>query len=138
MDHNMKLRRGLYEHLINNEIASQLQSLPAELKQEVNSLPLADIPERVSRYVAEIIRRELEGLPNARKEKRSEEIANHILKHLHVTETEYINSPLRILAALLNKKPSGKFEDIQRPETPLLDSASFTNSSGVSTKQYER
>ncbi|MCU0864159.1 MAG: DUF3427 domain-containing protein [Planctomycetes bacterium] len=131
--------RGLYEALITSELEARLRELRSGLQAIRRDLSPADAADRISRHVAEVVRRVLEDVNEKERIDRGMALTNALL--LRVDElVEGANAALDIpiaqesvLRAILRRLPDSTAESIPEPKIPLLDTALLTNAPGEPT-----
>ena len=137
MSEETKLTTGLYDRLVDKELARKLEELSGiQLSSSVGEVPSADIPRRVANVVSEWIERTLYDVNAQSRTEYALELSNRILSELikttasSVDEDDRLVSPLRRLDAIEHKDPTNRPIRIQRPLTPLADTILLTNARG--------
>lgn len=121
------MKSGLYEKVINTEIAKILAEIPEERKATV-PVDSAETAAVLTEYVAEEVRHSLEDLGESETDKQVT-LVNNIINMLGRNE-QNVEKPATQLTALLDAKDprllTGKAVDLTRPETSIAMSSLFT------------
>lgn len=121
------MKSGLYEKVINTEIAKILAEIPEERKATV-PVDSAETATVLTEYVAEEVRHSLEDLGESETDKQVT-LVNNIINMLGRNE-QNVEKPATQLTALLDAKDprllTGKAVDLPRPETSIAMSSLFT------------
>jgi superfamily II DNA or RNA helicase/HKD family nuclease len=128
--------RGLYEELISEALHRELAQLPESLVPERSRLRDAEASDRLALYVARLVERAVDMLPEKERAERGLALARAIvatlaseLKHEELSE----EAPVQIdpvLRAICARQPDGRPETIDAPLIPLLDTTLLTNAPG--------
>lgn len=113
------LPEGLYELLHTTELAANLELVP-ELQASVTKVDENDIPDILSRHVADAVRN---ALTEAKPEDRVA-LANRLLAEIQ-TNNQITPGPRQLLS--LHRPDALKRRQLRRPSTKLSDSALLTN-----------
>ncbi|MFN3257893.1 MAG: DUF3427 domain-containing protein [Ilumatobacter sp.] len=128
-----ELERGLYEVLVTDELAAQLDEL-ARLSAEVRDLRSAEAPDRISLHISRQVERALRDVKDADRLRVGTDVARALLVQLaELTNTEAEQlpvSPAAVLHAILGIKPDGSAAPIDTPLIPVLDTTLLTNAPG--------
>src|ERR1700758_5052066 len=73
---------GLYETLVTARIQQLIGQLPQHTIAEITQLANAESPDRVSRHIAQLVARAIEGLPEQGRAQRAIHIAIELLSEL--------------------------------------------------------
>jgi HKD family nuclease len=139
------LRPGLHEALLTRRLDELLAQLAdGLLLAEVAELRDAEAADRVSRHVAGIVARAIDGAPEGQRSDEALRIAAEVISRLqslidgkHDLDGDELRDPARVLVALLRRLPDGSPQAIERPLTPLLDTTVFTNAPGEPAVGHE-
>lgn len=130
-------RPGLREALVTEGLHAELEELNTDLViQETSALLNAEAADRVSRHLARLFVRAVQGLPEHERSAGAVRLATELLQELDRHSpglralSEVPVDPGLILQALLARRPDGTPRPIDRPLTPLLDTTVFTNAPG--------
>jgi len=121
----MKLTEGVYENIINKDIRDRAAE---GFVMEETALDSAESPRMFADYISEAIRHKLEdeGLSN---EDRMA-FANKILSDVGVDESQMIEEPDKLLAAVVSEKKMAEIKiakaEIKRPASGFRSSSLFT------------
>ena len=131
------LQPGLYEQIINEEIGSELDVLPAQRRATV-PIDKAEAAQLLAQYLAEVVQRGLDDLADKGGDVAAQiELVNRLIQTIEKTTQEADFVPLRVagraeqLFALLRESDpllvAGRTAcDLPRPETSLARSSLFT------------
>ncbi len=128
--------RGLYETLLTEALAAQLEGLDAALTVDRGKLHEAEAADRLALHLGRVIERALASLDRTKRVELGAALARKLID-LVVAETKAnALAPERpieggeLLHAVLGKLPDGRAETIERPLIPLLDTTLLTNAPG--------
>lgn len=126
--------RGLYEALLTERLAGELQALPETLIPRVGDLRPADAPNRIALHLARVVERCLADVKDAERVHASISVARALIETIARTtpgtEDEAPVTAAQVLHALLARRPDGRPEEIEEPLIPLLDTTLLTNAPG--------
>ena len=127
------LTAGLYELLITDELAAQLQKLDPSLRV-TKPLAVADAPDRLALHLQRQVAAALDGLPESQRLDRGVSIARALIDRLAElladAGAEAPVTPGEVLHAVLSRRLDGSPRSIAEPLIPLLDSTLLTNAPG--------
>ena len=128
-----ELRPGLYEAIVTDELASQLEALE-RLTPNQRTLDTAEAPDRIASHISRQIERALRDAPEASRLEVGATVARDLLTRLaDLTQREPQDLPVdpaTVLHAILATRPDGKPAPIVSPLIPLLDTTLLTNAKG--------
>jgi superfamily II DNA or RNA helicase/HKD family nuclease len=135
----------LYEVLVTTRVQHLIGALSGlDLAVEVSDLANAESADRVSRHIAQLVGRAIEALPESQRAEGATRIAVELLRELerHVDprlglESERPLEPGQVLQSILQRRPDGSPELLERPLTPLLDTTVLTNAPGEPAVAHE-
>lgn len=128
--------RGLYEELISEALEQELARLPPSLVPEREGLRPAEAGDRLALYLARLVERAVDGLPERERVERGLALARTLVATLAgELRREELRSDAPIdqepvLRAIHARKPDGTPEPIAQPLIPLLDTTLLTNAPG--------
>lgn len=124
---------GLYELLITDELAVQLQKFDPGLRV-TRPLAVADAPDRLTLHLQRQVSAALDGLPESQRLERGVLIARALIDRLSElvadSGAEAPVTPGEVLHAILGRRLDGSPRTIAEPLIPLLDSTLLTNAPG--------
>lgn len=128
--------RGLYEALISEALERELADLPRGLIPVRAKLRGAEAGNRLALFLARIIERAVDDLPERGRAERGlslaralvATIASELQSHELTGDSPVSSDP--ILQAILAREPDGSPESIAAPLIPLLDTTLLTNAPG--------
>lgn len=121
-----KLRPGLYEQVINNDLAKQLKQISEDC-QASEEIDDAEAPKILSQYLQTILEKKMQSIQENKGS--VADFTNQIISCIHPEDDEEtITDPARELLALTDSVQaiSKKAKDMERPETSLSQSSLFT------------
>lgn len=128
-----KLPVGLYEHLINSALESDLERLVEDYVAEIEKLHVSEAPDRLAMYIAQLVERVISGLI----EKDCIDTSRLLMNRLIDVANEYVRKPdsqseklldgLPVLRAVSSINQAGDVQKLGQPLTPLLDTTLITN-----------
>ena len=128
------LRRGLYEKIVTELLASELEQALGD--PATANLRNAEAADRIALHLAGILERAIETLPADERAAGGAELARVLIDQIASRPSaaelgaERLSDPPRILSAIRSRRPDGSPEVIASPLIPLLDTALLTNSPG--------
>ena len=131
-----RLERGLYEQLISEALQVELSELGDQLTPSREPLRRAEIGDRLALYLARLVERLVDGLPDKERIERGIALARALIDTLaqELGQDELRSeSPVQqesVLRAVLARQPDGVPESIESPLIPLLDTTLLTNAPG--------
>ena len=131
--------RGLYEALITSELEARLRALGSHLHANRRNLSPADVADRISRHIAEVVHRVLTDVAVEERTDRGLSLASALLHRVdEIIEgaEASLDIPIAqesVLRAILRRLPDSKPETLHEPQIPLLDTALLTNAPGEPT-----
>jgi superfamily II DNA or RNA helicase/HKD family nuclease len=139
-----ELEPGLYEALVTGALERRLADLVgAAVEAQRRDLADAEAADRLSRHLAAVVTRAVEALPEHGRAKAGAEIVERLITLL-AEESKAVDhnldmplDPVRVLSAILRRKPDGLPEILETPLTPLLDTTLLTNSRGEPAVGHE-
>jgi len=139
------LKPGLHEALLTRRLEELLAQLSEdELVADVADLRDAEASDRISRHIAALVARVIDGVPEGKRSEEATRIAVELIHSLrpftdgkHELDGDEPLDPAQVLVALLNRLPDGRAQEIERPLTPLLDTTVFTNAPGEPAVGHE-
>ena len=128
--------RGLYETLLTQALAADLEHLPVQLEATTDALRSADAADRIALHLGRLVERALDAVEDklrvevgiALAGKLVAEIARQVSKAELAGDTP--NVPGTVLRAIAARLPDGTAETITGPLIPLLDTTLLTNAPG--------
>lgn len=128
-----EIESGLYEALVTDEMASELETLE-RLTPDQRDLNVAEAPDRIASHISRQIERSLRGVPDAKRVEVGTTVARDLLTRLaDLTQQEPHDLPVDpaiVLHAILGTRPDGTPASIVSPLIPLLDTTLLTNAKG--------
>ncbi len=126
--------RGLYEALLTERLAGELQALPDRLVPRIGDLRPADAPNRIALHLARVVERSLADLDGDERVRAGVALARELIETIARSTSgsadEAPVTPAQVLHALLARRPDGSADVIEEPLIPLLDTALLTNAPG--------
>ncbi len=132
----MDRARGLYEELITEAVAAELDQLGQRLVVDREPLRAADTADRIALHVGRLIRRALTGVGDRDRAVLGISLARRLLEQIEALIPDSgvaQDKPVEarpVLRALHARLPDGRPETIAAPLIPLLDTTLLTNSPG--------
>lgn len=115
------MHEGLYEKLVSVEVLRQLEQLAPNLRHKLETADRADVPQLLSRHVAEALTRHLSS-------EHAVERINELLSNLEGEDSERLpEGDVQILTAVTDTSPQTHRPYDVRPVTPLSEAALLTN-----------
>jgi superfamily II DNA or RNA helicase/HKD family nuclease len=136
----MPLPRGLYEALLTTALDTELQTTD-DASPLTEPLRNADAANRLAWHLGRIIERTIQTLPKKDRVPLALSLADALVDVL--AERAPNAEPQRdrprdhVLAAIRRRLPDGRFETLDRPLTPLLDTTLLTNARGEPALTHE-
>ncbi len=128
--------RGLYEVVLTDLLAEQLDRAGADGEPDVHDLRAAEAADRIALHLASVVERAIEAIPEEDRASLGASIARRLIEQI-ATDTnaaalaaERPASPARVLRAIRGRLPDGSPESIEAPLIPLLDTTLLTNAPG--------
>jgi len=132
----VRSRRGLYETLISEALASDLMGLGVDLEAARVPLHEAEAPDRIALHIARVLERAIGKLDRQERVGVGAELARRLVDMI-VQETsaqglgaERPVAPAEVLRAVVGRLPDGRPETLPEPLIPLLDTTLLTNAPG--------
>jgi superfamily II DNA or RNA helicase len=129
-------RPGLYEALLTEALARDLENLAAEFEAARRPLHDAEAPDRIALHIARVLERAIAKLDKEERISIGAELAQRLVDVIvEKTSTaalsaERLLAPAQVLHAVLAKLPDGRPRAYSEPLIPLLDTALLTNAPG--------
>ncbi|WP_437650357.1 DUF3427 domain-containing protein [Sorangium sp. So ce362] len=129
-------RRGLYEILITEALASGLRELDASLEARTGALRAAEAADRIALHLGRIVQRAIAGVPDQERVSVGVGLARRLLAQIDEViagaevQPDAPVEPGMVLRAIVGRQPDGKPETIAEPLIPLLDTTLLTNAPG--------
>ncbi|WP_437310913.1 DUF3427 domain-containing protein [Sorangium sp. So ce388] len=129
-------RRGLYEILVTEAVASGLRDLDASLEASTGALRPAEAADRVALHLSRIVQRAIAGVPDAERVGVGVGLARRIVDQIEEAivgaevRPDAPVEPATVLRAIAGRQPDGRPETIPEPLIPLLDTTLLTNAPG--------
>lgn len=127
---------GLYESLITDLLASELQSLKT-LHPEAETLRSAEAADRLSVHLARVVQRVVSAFPEKDRVERGVAIARQVVEHLLDDNAVEELPTENVLHGIFTLNPDGTPARVPRPLTPLLDTTLHTNARGEPALMHE-
>ncbi len=130
----MALKKGIYEHVINNELQNNIVLSTGEgLVCSTISMDAAEMPQILSKYVADIIKHRLQD-DELTTEKQCE-FVNNLLKLINTPNNEMLNNEQELLASVMSKAEDAVMKntkaEVVRPLSGFRNSNLFTGGQSV-------
>jgi superfamily II DNA or RNA helicase/HKD family nuclease len=129
-------KRGLYEVLITESLASSLRDLDGHHAARTGSLRPAEASDRIALHLGRVVARALAGISDGERVAIGIRLARQIVAQIAQTITDaelQPDAPIEpgtVLQAILGRLPDGTPERIPEPLIPLLDTTLLTNAPG--------
>jgi HKD family nuclease len=125
---------GLYEVLVDEVLSGRIRELPPDLV-DLQALGQADAADRISRFVADQVRRVVDAMPERERVEQGVSLAQELTAVLLDRSSRrpgLVDVPAgdRVLRAIGSRRPDGSVRTPTPPLIPLLDTAVLTNSRG--------
>ena len=130
------LPRGLYELLVTEALADQLQAPGLPGDPAFDDLREAEAADRIALHIASVVERAVETLPDKERVAVGTAIARRLIDQIALDAkadsltAERPAAPAQLLRAIRGHKPDGSVDKIEAPLIPLLDTTLLTNSPG--------
>ena len=137
---------GLYETLLTESLAAELQGLADGLREHREQLRAAEAADRLSLHLARIVKRLVAAVDERHRVALGVKLTRHLVTYLRnisdtrlpgttgaVTPADRPTQPGEILEAIQRVLPDGSSAAIRPPLIPLLDTAILTNAPGEPT-----
>ncbi|MDQ6839711.1 MAG: DUF3427 domain-containing protein [Actinomycetota bacterium] len=135
---------GLWEELVTEASLTRLRALPGDLVPDLQDLRDVEAGDRLSRHIAGIVARLVDGLPEKDRARQGVAVLRTVIDQLTKLaahrEAAAADLPVdggRMLRAIERRWPTGEVEHIGRPLTPLLDTTILTNAPGEPALAHE-
>ena len=132
-----QLEPGLYEVLLTEALERRISEFETEtLTPQIRPLANADAADRLSRHLDSIVTRAIEALNEEGRAKAGARLIKQLVQKLATESPSVLGDadvpldPVRVLAAMLRRRPDGSPESLETPLTPLLDTTLMTNAPG--------
>ena len=128
--------RGLYEVLITEAIAAELERLDTGLQARRENLRAAEAGDRIALHLGRVIRRVIENWPDGQRVELGVALTRRLIDEIgqgiepSAFAAEAPSAPGEVLRAVLARRPDGSEEPIPTPLIPLLDTTLLTNAPG--------
>jgi superfamily II DNA or RNA helicase/HKD family nuclease len=128
------LEPGVYEDLITNGMRIEIEKLSKDLKPDPRGVDAAEIPQVLSRYVNDLLTRNLESLGDDQRNTDGVHLINRVITEIVSEDAEassfLVEESPKILAAVSRTLPDGSAESIARPLLAFRDTTLLTNARG--------
>jgi superfamily II DNA or RNA helicase/HKD family nuclease len=139
------LKPGLHEALLTRRLEELVARIgDAMLAPELADLHEAEAADRVSRHLAGIVARAIDGMPDGRRREEAVRVAAAVIGALqslagrnYDLRADELVQPAQVLVSLLHRLPDGRPQPLERPLTPLLDTTVLTNAPGEPAVGHE-
>ena len=134
--HESTKRAGLYESLVTDAIASELERLPASHVADREKLRPAEAGDRLALHVGRLLEPIVQAIEPAKRVDAGLALTRTLIETLatQLDDSRLLEqSPVlvdSVLRAILRRQPDGTPEPIAAPGIPLLDTTLLTNSPG--------
>lgn len=139
-----QLEPGLYEVLLSEALERRISEFePAGLTPEIRPLANADAVDRLSRHLDSVVTRAIEALNEEGRAEAGARLITQLVMKLATESPSVLRDadvpldPVRVLAAILRRRPDGSPESLETPLTPLLDTTLMTNAPGEPAVGHE-
>lgn len=128
--------RGLYEVLVTEGLAAELDALDEQLVAERGKLRAAEAPDRVALHLSRVIQRAIAAVDDTQRVATGIELARALIDVVDQARTkseagsDRPRAPGEVLRAILSRRPDGQPEVLPEPLIPLLDTTLLTNAPG--------
>lgn len=125
--------RGLYELLVTEALASDLDELGEDHVPERGALRAADAADRLALHLSHAIQRAIAAVEDDKRVEDGVALVRSLLEIIDRSSPkagiglDRPREPGEVLRALLNRRPDGQPETIPQPLIPLLDTTLLTN-----------
>jgi hypothetical protein len=129
------LGRGLYEQLITEALAAELDRLPPHLAPERRDLQLGEAADRLALHVSRFLRAALQDVADEHRVETGVSLVRQLIDQVTAKlelrhRDELPLEPARLLAAIYARRPDNSLDSIGAPLIPLLDTTLLTNAPG--------
>jgi superfamily II DNA or RNA helicase/HKD family nuclease len=130
-----RISRGLYQSLITEALAKELESLETNLRARYSDLHYSEVADRLAMHLSNTIARAIESIEDGRRVGDGIALARELITRLDESTNGDLLSELPTLAGqfltgVLAIQPDGRPEGLSEPLIPLLDTALLTNAPG--------
>jgi superfamily II DNA or RNA helicase len=128
------LQRGLYEQILTDLLARQLEDAHGEPYR--SDLRAAEAADRIAWHLARVVERAIEAYPEADRAKEGAQLARQLIDQIGASAnarallSERLVEPPQVLRSIRALRPDGRSEQIVEPLIPLLDTTLLTNAPG--------
>lgn len=130
-----RITRGLYQSLLTEALAKELENLEASLRARFAGLHYSDVADRVAMHVSQVVIRAIESVADGRRVEEAVALARELISRIadntgmdSLSERPAI--PGQFLTGVLAIQPDGRPEVLSEPLIPLLDTTLLTNAPG--------
>ncbi len=129
------LTPGLYEDLLTPDLAARLAATSAH-DPDVSDLRVAEAGDRLSLHMSTLIRRAIDGIPEADRVERGAAITRALGEQLIAAadradlKRDLMTDNAEVLRGVHPRLPDGSTHSVDQPLTPLLDTVLLTNPRG--------
>ncbi|MFP5487821.1 MAG: DEAD/DEAH box helicase family protein, partial [Acidimicrobiia bacterium] len=137
-----ELPPGLYDDLVTAALDRLLAGLDPSSRAQLAELSDGDAPRRLSRHIADAVAMVLDAFDDEGRASAGASLVSDLLAVLahHAPEVVpdlHLVPPARLLTAIEPRQPDGSYRTIDRPLTPLGDTALMVNAPGEPTLRHE-
>lgn len=128
--------RGLYEVLVTEALASELEHLDGALVSELAELHSAEAPDRLALHLSRVVQRAIASVDDTARVAEGVALARALIDVIDgaiekvEAGRERPREPGQVLRAILGRRPDGQPAEIPAPRIPLLDTTLLTNAPG--------
>ena len=130
-----RVARGLYQSLVTEALATEIEQLEANLRARFADLHHADVADRLAMHIAHVLTRAIESIADSERVDDGISLARELISHIaEYTSTDVFaerpNMPGQFLTGVLAIQPDGRPEVLTEPMIPLVDTTLLTNAPG--------
>ena len=135
---------GLWEELLTAGMVQHLEGLGSGLVTDLQPLSNAEAADRLSRHLAGVVARLIEGHPEADRAVAGIALVRSLVEQLVAMvparadpSPDVPDERAQVLHAILSRLPTGEVAPLGRPLTPILDTTLLTNAPGEPALGHE-